>query len=93
MPASIAPFSGATVIVRVWFVLTALVALGGVIETLPSTQVLLASRLPPALVLTAVLVARVTDWPLTENVVVTWTVLVPVFAEVIVTVQVGAAAV
>ena len=87
------PFSGATVIVSMWLVLTALVAIGGVIETLPSTQVLLASSLPPAFVLTAVLVARVIDWPLTENVVVTWTVLVPVLAEVIVTVQVGAAAV
>ena len=68
MPASIAPFTPATVIVRVWLVLTALVAVGGVIETLPSTQVLLASRLPPALVLTGVLVARMIDWPSTENV-------------------------
>ena len=80
-------------IVSTWFVLTALVAVGGVIETLPSIQVLLASPLPPALVLTAVLVARVTVWPATEKVVVTWTVLVPVSAEVMVTVQVGAAAV
>ena len=63
------------------------------IEILPSTQVLLASSLPPALVLTAVLVSRVIDWPATEKVVVTWTVLVPVLAEVIMTVQVGAAAV
>ena len=37
------------------------------------------------------LLARVTDWPATEKVVVTWTVLVPVAAEVIVTVQDGAA--
>ena len=73
--------------------LTGLVALGGVIETLPSTQVLLASLLPPAVVLTAVLVERVIDWPATEKVVVTWTVLVPVVADVIVTVQVGVAAV
>ena len=63
------------------------------IETLPLTQVLLASSLPPALVLTGVLVARVTDWPATENVVVGVDDLVPVAAEVMVTVQVGAAAV
>ena len=61
VPESIEPFNPAAVIVSTWLVLTALVAVGGVIETLPSTQVLLASALPPALVLTAVLVARVID--------------------------------
>ena len=60
---------------------------------LASTQVLLALPLPPAAVLTAVPVSRVIDWPATETVVVACTMVVPVAAEVITTVQVGAAAV
>ena len=64
-PASIVPPSAFTVIVSMWFVLTAFVAVAGVIWMFASTQVLLALPLPPAAVLTAVPVVRVIDWPLT----------------------------
>ena len=65
-------------IVSVWFVPTAFVAVAGVILMFASTHVLLASPEPPAAVLTAVLVVRVIDWPVTdERCVVAWTVVVP----------------
>ena len=57
-------------IVSVWFVPTALIAVAGVIVMFASTHVLLASSEPPAAVLSAVPVARVIDWPFTETVVV-----------------------
>src|SRR5450432_2303136 len=87
------PFTPPTVIVRVWLLFTAFVAVGGVIEMFASTQALLASLPPPAVVFSAVLVARVTDWPLTDNVLVACTTVVPVAADVITTVQCGTAAV
>ena len=73
--------------------LTALIAALGVMLMPASTHVLLASPEPPAVVLTAVFVSRVTGWPATEKVVFACTTLVPADAEVITTVQVGAAAV
>ena len=77
-------------IVSVWFVPTAFVAVAGVILMFASTHVLLALPVPPAVVFSAVPVVRVIDWPLTLTVVVAWTTVVPVVAEVITTVQVGA---
>ena len=53
-PASIVPLSALTVIVSMWFVPTAFVAVAGVIWMFASTQVLLALPLPPAAVFTAV---------------------------------------
>ena len=58
-PASIVPPNALTVIVSTWFVPTAFVAVAGVIWMFASTQTLLALPLPPAAVLTAVLVVRV----------------------------------
>ena len=61
VPASIVPPSALTVIVSMWFVPTALVAVAGVIWMFASTHVLLALPLPPAAVFTAVFVVRVID--------------------------------
>ena len=79
-------------IVSTWFVLTAFVAVAGVIWMLALTQILLALPLPPAAVFTAVFVVRVIVWPLTGMSEVAETTVVPVAAEVIVTVQVAVAA-
>ena len=58
-PASIVPLIAFTVIVSTWFVPTGLFAFAGVIWMFASTHALLALPLPPAAVLTAVLVVRV----------------------------------
>src|SRR5262245_4291082 len=73
--------------VRTWLVLTALVSVAGVIWMFASTQTLLALPLPPAAVLTAVLVVRVIVWPLTGMSDVADTTVVPTAAEVSVDVQ------
>ena len=91
-PASIVPPRALTVIVSTWFVLTAFVALAGAIWMLAFTQTLLAFPLPPAVVLTAVLVVRVTVWPLTGMSDVAETTVVPTTADVMVTVHVAVAA-
>jgi hypothetical protein len=70
------------------------VAVSGVIVMYESTQVLLASLEPPAVVFVDVLDARVIVCPLTFNVVVTWTTVTPgVLAEEITTLQLAAASV
>ena len=79
-------------IVSTWFVPTALVAVAGVIWMFAFTQVLFALPLPPAAVFTAVFVVRVIVWPATGMSEVAETTVVPVAAEVIVTVQVAVAA-
>ena len=79
-------------IVSTWFVPAGLVAVAGVIWMFASTQIFLALPLPPAAVLTAVLVVRVIVWPLTGMSDVAATTVVPATAEVMVTVQVAVAA-
>src|SRR3954469_8556401 len=91
-PASIVPLRALIVIVSTWFVFTAFVSVAGVIWMLASTQILLALPLPPAVVFTAVLVVRVMVWPLTGMSDVAETTVVPVAADVMVTVQVAVAA-
>src|SRR5690349_15434534 len=91
-PGSIVPPTALIVIVSTWFVLIAFVSFAGVIWMLVSTQTLLALPLPPAAVLTAVLVVRVIVWPATGMSDVAETTVVPAAAEVIVTVQVAVAA-
>src|SRR5262245_12733969 len=81
-PASIVPLIALTVIVSTWFVLTALVAVAGVIWMLASTQILFALPLPPAAVLTAGFVVRVIVCPLTGMSEVAETPVVPTAAEV-----------
>src|SRR5829696_9453267 len=73
--------------VRTWLVSTALVSLAGVIWMLAFTQTLDALPLPPAAVLTAVLVSRVIAWPSTVRSELALTTVVPVTADLIVTVQ------
>jgi hypothetical protein len=86
------PLSALIVIVSTWFVLTALVSVAGVIWIFASTQVLLASPLPPAAVFTAVPVVRVavSEKPPTLTVIAELAeiTLVPVVADVITTVHV-----
>src|SRR4029079_15308530 len=91
-PASMVPFSALTVIVSTWLVPTAFVALAGVIWMFALTQTLLALPLPPAAVLTGVFVVRVIVLPIAGMSEVAETTLVPVTAEVIVTVHVAVAA-
>jgi hypothetical protein len=91
-PASIAPLTALTAIVRTWFVPTGFVAVAGVISMFAFTHVLLALPLPPAAVFTAVFVARVTVWPLTGMSDVADTTVVPTAFDVIVTVQLAVAA-
>src|SRR5258707_5737550 len=76
-------------LVRTWFVPTALVAVAGVIWMFALTQVLFALPLPPAAVLTAVLVVRVIRTRLPGKSGEADTTVVPTSAEVNVTVQVA----
>src|SRR5437870_2766590 len=85
-------WSALSAIVSTRYVPTAFVALAGVIWMFALTQTLLALPLPPAAVLTAVSVVRVVVWLLTGMVAVVETWVVPVVADVIVTVQVAVAA-
>jgi hypothetical protein len=87
VPAANVPLIAFTVIVSTWFVLTAFVSVAGVIRMFALTQSLLALSLPPASVFTAVPVVRVTVWPAIGMSEVARTTVVPVVAEVIVTVQ------
>ena len=84
--------SALAVMVSTWFVFTAFVAVAGAIWIFASTQALLAFPEPPALVLAAVLVARVIMSSLTGMSDVAETTVVPTAADVIVTVQVAVAA-
>src|SRR6266446_3670647 len=81
-----------TVIVNTWLAPTALVPVAGVMLMLASTQVLFALPLPPAVVFAAVPVVRVIVAPPTGMPEVADTTVVPVAAEVIVTVQLAVAA-
>ena len=87
VPAASVPLIALTVIVSTWFVPTAFVAVAGVIWMFASTQVLFALPLPPAAVFAGVPVVRVIVWPLTGMFEVAETTVVPVAAEVIVTVH------
>jgi hypothetical protein len=78
--------------VSTWFVLTAFVAVGGVIWMFAFTHALLALPLPPASVFTAVFVVLDIVWPLTVMTDVAETTVVPTEAEVMVTVQLAVAA-
>jgi len=91
-PASIVPPLAVTVIVRTWFEPVGFVAVAGVIEMFVSTQALLALPEPPEAVLAAVPVVRVIVTPLTGIPDVAETTVVPMTAEVIVTVQLAVAA-
>jgi len=91
-PPAVIPPGALIVMVSVWFVPTAFVSVAGVIEIDASTQFLLALPLPPAAVLTAVLVVRGIVWPLTGMFDVAETTVVPVAVDEIVTVQVAVAA-
>src|SRR3954454_3921783 len=91
-PASSRPFAPWTVIVSTWFVLIAFVSVAGVISMNALTHFLLALPLPPAAGLAAVAVVRVIVWPSTAMLEVALTTVVPVTAEVIVTVQLAVAA-
>ncbi len=87
-PASIVPFTALTVIVSVWFVPTAFVAVAGVIWMFAFTQVLLAGLLLPA----DPLVVRVTEpSPWSGMSEVAETTVVPVTADVITTKQLALA--
>src|SRR5262245_14791524 len=87
-PAAMVPFTALTVIVNVWFVPTALVPVGGLIWMLASTQVLLAGPLLPAVPS----VVRVTVPSLVSGMFdVADTTVVPVTADVMVTVQLALA--
>ena len=90
-PGSIVPPSALMVIVSTWLAPTALVAVAGAIWMFALTQTLLALPLPPAAVLSAVAVVRVIVWPLTGMSEVAETTVVPVAADVIVTVQLAVA--
>ena len=79
-------------IVRTWFVPTALVAVAGLIAMFASTHFFDALPPPPAVVFTAVAVVRVIACPSTVIVEVAETVDVPVVVLVIVTVQLAVAA-
>src|SRR6188472_3739183 len=92
VPAASVPLRPLTVIVRTCVVPVGLTAVGGVIEMFASTQTLLALSLPPAAVFAAVPVVRVIVWPLTGMFDVAETTVVPVAADVIVTVQLAVAA-
>jgi hypothetical protein len=93
VPLPSVPLAAATVIVRTWFVPTAFVAVGGAILMFASvTHVFEALSLPPAVVLAAVPVVRVIDWPLTGMFDVAEITVVPAVDEVIVTVQLAVAA-
>src|SRR5262245_27468746 len=86
--ASMVPFTALTVIVRTWFVFTALVAAAGVIWMFASTQVLLAGPLLPAVPS----VVRITAPSLVSGMFdVADTTVVPVTADVMVTVQLALA--
>ena len=93
VPADSVPVGTAfTVIVNTWFVLIGLVAVAGVIWMFASTQTLLALPLPPAAVFAAVFVVRVIGAaPFTVMFEVACTTVVPVTADVIVTVQLAVA--
>src|SRR5262245_14658987 len=90
-PASIVPLSALTVIVSTWFVFTAFVAFAGLIWMFAFTHTLFALPEPPAAVITAVPVVRVIVCPFTGMSDVAWTTVVPVAADVIVTVQLALA--
>src|SRR3954452_14048355 len=92
VPLASVPLIAVTVIVRTCVVPSGFVAVAGVILMFASTQTLLAFPLPPAAVFAAVPVVRVIDWPLTGMFEVAETTVVPVAAEVIVTVQLAVAA-
>src|SRR5262245_40940375 len=87
-PASIVPFTALTVIVRMWFVPTAFVPVGGLIWMFASTHVLLAGPLLPAVPS----VVRVTVPSLVSGMFdVADTTVVPVAADVIPSVHLGPA--
>ena len=94
VPASSRPLTPCTVIVSTWFVSTAFVSVTGVISIQPSTQTFDAfgTVWPAAVLLSAVAVDRVTVWPATWMSEVADTTVVPVVAEVMVTVQLAVAA-
>ena len=94
VPASSVPPSAWTVIVSTWFVFTPFVSLAGVISIQASTQTFDAfgTVWPAAVLLSAVAVDRVTVWPATWMSDVADTTVVPVVAEVMVTVQLAVAA-
>src|SRR4051794_18127569 len=92
VPFASVPFTPVTVMVRTWFVPTAFVAVGGVILMFASTHVFEALPLPPEAVFAAVPVVRVIVRPATPMFDVAETTVVPVTAEVIVTVQLAVAA-
>src|SRR5215207_2124120 len=87
------PLTACTVIVRTWFVPTAFVSVAGLISIHAFTHVLEALPLPPAAVLAAVAVVRVLvttgpgEGPTSGMSAVAPTTVVPVVADVIVTVQ------
>jgi hypothetical protein len=81
-----------TVIVSTWFVPVGFVAVAGLIAMFASTHVLFAFAVPPASVFATVPVVRVIVTPFTGIADVAWTTVVPVTAEVIVTVQLAVAA-
>ena len=74
-------------IVSTWFVPTAFTSVAGVIAIFASTHLFSALSDPPAAVFSAVSVVREIDWPSTRMFEVACTSVVPVVAEVIVTVQ------
>src|SRR5262245_53838934 len=83
-PAPMVPFTALTVMVSVWFVPTALVPVGGLIWMFASTQVLVAGPLLPAVPS----VVRITVPSLVSGMFdVADTTVVPVTADVMVTVQ------
>jgi hypothetical protein len=90
-PASIVPPLAVTVIVRTWFVPVGFVAVAGVIAMFASTHALLALPEPPEAVFAAVPVVREIETVLTGMFDVAETTVVPVTAEVIVTVQLAVA--
>ena len=92
VPAESVPFTALTVIVSTWFVPVGLTAVAGVIAMFASTHTFDALSLPPAVVFAAVPVVRVIVWPDTEIAALAETTVVPVVAELIVTVHDAVAA-